>query len=131
MREVARVGRFIVVGLANTAIYTATYLAFFAAGVTYLLASILGFAVAISAAYWLNHRFTFRAADHTWRLVGQFLAVQVTAAVLNVVLLAVAVERGGLSPIEGQLLVVPPVVVASFVLNRLVVFRPHVDTRTG
>lgn len=129
IREVARIIRFGIVGVANTAIYTVFYLLFIAVGVPYLAASISAFVVAISVAYGLNHRFTFRADSHTRQLVTQFFLVQGLGAAVNVSALALAVERWHWTPVGAQLVIIPPVVAMTFVANRLVVFRAHVDTR--
>ncbi len=121
--------RFGVVGVANTAIYTGTYAALLAAGLHYVQSSVSAYIVAISIAYFLNHRFTFRVADHSSSLVVRFFAVQAGAAVANIAVLAVLVEGAGMDPLIAQFVTLPPVVLSTFALNRLVVFRQHVDTR--
>lgn len=131
MVEAARVLRFLVVGLANTAIYTVIYLLLVAIGTPYLAASVVAFAIAIAIAYFLNHRFTFRAGEHSARLVTQFFLVQGLGALVNLTALAAAVEWLGWTPVGAQLVIIPPVVATTFVVNRLVVFRTQVDTRGG
>lgn len=121
--------RFGIVGVANTAIYTGSYAALLAIGVAYVGASVAAYVVAISIAYFLNHRFTFRVADHSSSLVARFFAVQAGAAVANIAILAVLVEGAGMHPLTAQFVTLPPVVLSTFALNRLVVFRQHVDTR--
>ena len=123
--------RFLVVGLANTAIYAVLYLAFVALSLPYLAASILAFGIATAIAYVLNHRFTFRVADHSTQLVMQFFAVQGLGAFVNIAALAAAVEWLGWTPVGAQLVIIPPVVATTFVANRLIVFRAQVDTRGG
>ncbi|MFT4034553.1 MAG: GtrA family protein [Patulibacter sp.] len=131
IREAWRMLRFGVVGVANTAIYTGMYAALLAGGMPYGSASVLAYAVAISIAYFLNHRFTFRVAEHSSALVARFFAVQIAAAVANIAILALLVEGAGIDPLLAQFVTLPPVVLSTFVLNRLVVFRQHVDTRLG
>lgn len=121
--------RFGIVGVANTAIYTGTFAALLAIGLHYVQSSVLAYVVAISIAYFLNHRFTFRVADHSSALVARFFAVQVGAALANIAILAVLVERAHMDPLIAQFVTLPPVVLSTFALNRLVVFRQHVDTR--
>jgi putative flippase GtrA len=129
VREALRMLRFGIVGVANTAIYTGTYAGLLAIGVPYLGASVLAYLVAISIAYFLNHRFTFRVADHSSSLVVRFFAVQAGAAVANIALLALLVEGVGMGPLVAQFVTLPPVVLSTFALNRLVVFHQHVDSR--
>jgi len=130
-REWARMLRFIVVGFANTVIYAVLYFVFVGISLPYLAASILAFAIAIAVAYLLNHRFTFRAADHSAQLVARFFAVQGLGALVNVAALTMAVEWWGWAPVAAQLVILPPVVATTFVANRLIVFRAQVDTRRG
>jgi putative flippase GtrA len=129
LREALRMLRFGIVGVANTANYTGLYAGLLALGVSYLDASVLAYTAAISIAYYLNHRFTFRVAEHSSTLVARFFAVQAAAAVVNIALLAALVEMGGMHPLVAQFVTLPPVVLSTFLLNRLVVFRQHVDTR--
>jgi len=130
-REAWRVVRFGVVGVANTAIYTGTYAGLLAAGLPYIDASVCAYIVAISIAYFLNHRFTFRVAEHSSGLVARFFAVQVAGAVINIALLALLIDGWGWGELTAQLVLLPPVVTATFLLNRLVVFHKHVDTRVS
>jgi len=115
----------------NTAVYTVLYLAFVAISLPYLIAAILAFGISVAIAYVLNHRFTFRVADHSTRLVVQFFTVQGIGAIANIALLTVAVEWLGWTPIGAQLVIIPPVVAMTFAVNRLIVFRAQVDTRGG
>jgi putative flippase GtrA len=128
-REWARILRFTAVGLVNTAIYTVLYIAFVAISLPYLAAAILAFAISVAIAYFLNHRFTFRVADHSTQLVVQFFTVQGFGALVNIAALTIAVEWLGWTPIGAQLVIIPPVVAMTFVANRLIVFRAQVDTR--
>ncbi len=131
VREFLRMIRFVIVGVTNTAINMAVYAALLAVDVPYVAASALASFVAISIAYFLNHRFTFRVAEHSSSLVVRFFAVQTGAAIANIVLLALLVEQAHMDPLIAQLVIVPPVVLTTFALNRLVVFRHHVDTLVG
>ncbi len=128
MRELLRLVRFVVVGVTNTAINMAVYASLLALDVSYVAASVAASAVAISIAYFLNRRFTFRVAEHSSSLVIRFFSVQIGAAIANVVLLALLIERAGMDPLLAQVVIVPPIVLTTFALNRLVVFRHHVDT---
>lgn len=123
--------RFAIVGVANTAIYTGSYAALLAAGLPYIAASVVAYAIAISIAYFLNHRFTFRVAEHSSQLVTRFFAVQIGGAIVNIALLAVLIDGWGWDELVAQLILIPPVVTTTFVLNRLVVFHEHVDTRVS
>lgn len=129
VRELSRIVRFGLVGLANTAVHLIVFFALVAVGVPYLLASILGSATAIAVAYFLNHRLVFRADQHTRQLVVQFFIVQGIGGLINAVALAIAVEQLHWSPVVAQIAVLIPVVATTFTFNRLVVFRAHVDTR--
>lgn len=123
--------RFAIVGVANTAIYTSSYALLLVVGLPYVAASVVAYAVAISIAYFLNHRFTFRVAAHSSDLVARFFAVQIGGAIVNIALLAVLIDGWGWDELLAQLVLIPPVVTTTFVLNRLVVFRGHVDTRVS
>ncbi len=129
LREAWRIVRFGIVGVANTAIYTGTYAGLLALDFPYLDASVCAYIVAISIAYFLNHRFTFRVAEHHGSLVARFFGVQVGGAIVNIALLALLIDVWHWDEFLAQLVLLPPVVTATFLLNRLVVFHEHVDTR--
>ncbi|MEH3055250.1 MAG: GtrA family protein [Patulibacter minatonensis] len=128
LREAWRIVRFGIVGVMNTAIYTSAYAAFLALGFPYLDASVCAYIIAISIAYFLNHRFTFRVAEHSRGLVGRFFAVQIAGAVVNIALLALLIDHWGWDELVAQFVLLPPVVTATFIGNRFFVFRGHVDT---
>lgn len=121
--------RFVVVGVVNTANYTLTYWLLLHLDIPYVAASILAYALAISIAYFLNHRYTFRVAEHVPHVVARFFAVQVGGAIINIIALSVMVEGWHWDPLIAQLILMPPVVGTTFLLNRLVVFHRHVDSR--
>lgn len=128
-REGFRVIRFGLVGITNTAIYTGLYAGFLALGLHYVHASIVAYVIAISIAYFLNHRFTFRVAEHSSGVVTRFFVVQASGALVNIALLAVLIDGAGWDELVAQFVILPPVVATTFLLNRFVVFHKHVDTR--
>lgn len=128
--ELWRMARFALTGVANTLAFVVTYVALLAAGLPYLAASALAYVTSVVVSYALNHRFTFRAQVHTRSIVARFVAIQGVAGAVDLGAIALLVEGAGWDRLPAQLVVIPPVVVVAFVLNRLWTFDDHVDTRS-
>jgi putative flippase GtrA len=110
--------RFCAVGATNTAITLAAFWLLERVGTPYQVASALAFAAGVANSYLLNGRWTFRARGSFPR----YVAVQLSALALDVACVSGAVELLGMSHLLAQLLAMPPVSVATFVLASRFVF---------
>lgn len=119
---VRELGRFGVVGAAANVLYFALYAAQVTAGVPYLAASAAGCAIAATVSYWLNEHWTFggrRPSAGAWLA---WLGAQGGATVVNLVLLAAAVDGLGLGALLAQLILLPVTPLATYLLGRRWVF---------
>src|SRR5262245_16277412 len=116
-----QLGRFAVVGVANTLIGLVSYRLLLAVEVPYLVAAPVAWAAGAVNGYVLNRRWTFRARD-TPR--ARVLSVLVAAAGAGSTGLLVFLfhEGAGLTKLEAFLAAAPVVVVATFVANRVWTF---------
>ena len=113
--------RFLVVGGANTAISFVVYRVLLAAGMPYVAAALLAFAVGALNGYVFNRRWTFAARD-TNRARVLYVVLQALGAATTSLLTALFVSLGVGEGI-AYLAAVPPVTVALFLANRFVTFR--------
>jgi putative flippase GtrA len=117
--ELARIARYGVVGGANTALTFLTYTALVLAGVAAPAASAAGFAVGATNGFVLNRRWTFAAPGR----VVPYVAVQALGAGASAA--GVALARGdGLPRVPAELVILPAVTLATYVLARTIVFVP-------
>ncbi len=112
--------RYALVGVANAAVYYATYL--LVLGSTgYLVAHVIGLGVAMVVSFLLNCRFTFRVRP-TWTrllLYPASQAVNIAATTVGVVVLVHLGVDERLAPLAAAVLAVP----VSFLAARLVTTR--------
>jgi putative flippase GtrA len=87
-------GRFLIVGLANTALSVAAYRLFLDAGMPYLVAALAAFAVGAINGYRWNRRWTFAARDTT-RARMLYVVVQATGAVTTSLLVCSSFRSPG------------------------------------
>ena len=118
-RELVRFG---LVGGFNAATYFGGYTAGVLLGVPYLLASIISFVLSASLGYWLHEHWTFKGRSPSLRAWLGWLAAQGTATLLNLALLALAVDGLGAQPILAQLVLLPVSPVATYLVGRRFVF---------
>ena len=114
-------GRFLVVGLSNTALSFVVYAALVEV-VPYWIAGALAFAAGAVNGYLLNRRWTFAAPDSGGARL-RYLAVQVGGLVAMTVLLRLLVSDAGVHRLWAYLAAVPPVTAGSFLANRGWTFR--------
>ena len=110
--------RFLVVGVANTALSFVVYRLLLLVGTPYVVAAPIAFICGAVNGYVFNRRWTFdRAADSTRARILYFTFAVIGAAVTSgLVLLVVRMTDVGKG--EAYLVAVPPVTVATFLANR-------------
>jgi putative flippase GtrA/SAM-dependent methyltransferase len=120
---VAELFRFHLVGAGTLAIGTLVFLALVALGVDYLLALAGDYAVGILFSYYMNKTFTFRtpvASDLkplSWTALG-YLATYL----LNLLLLAYAVERLSLPVVYSQFVIMLVLALANYLMFKFFIF---------
>jgi putative flippase GtrA len=116
--------RFGLVGSANTALTLATYAVLVGLHAPVALAGAGGWAVGAVNGYLLNRAWTFRGAAPGALPAARYAVVALAGSGLNAVLVSIAVSEQHLPHIAGELAVLPPVTVLSFLLCRGWVFAP-------
>jgi putative flippase GtrA len=113
--------RYLVVGVANTALSFLVYRLLLLVGTPYVVAAPLAFIAGVINGYVFNRRWTYGAADSTRARVLYFvfgvLGAAATSGLVLLVVQAADVGRG-----EAYLVAVPPVTVATFLANRFWTF---------
>jgi putative flippase GtrA len=113
--------RFGLVGFTNTALTLATY-AVLSGHVPVALAGAAGWAVGAVNGFVLNRAWTFRGAARGALPAARYAVVALAGSGLNAALVSIAVSDQHLPRFAGELAVLPPVTVLSFVLCRGWVF---------
>jgi putative flippase GtrA len=111
--------RFLAVGAGNTAFGYGVYLICLIIGISYQVAAVIATVLGIVFNFFTTGTIVFRNAA-LGKIFGFFAVYGVTLAV-NLVLLTMLVEAG-VSKAFGQALVLPVVVIMSFLLNKFLVF---------
>lgn len=97
-----------------------------------VLASTLGFIVALLVSYGLNHRWTFRSSHGHRTALPRYIAVSLTGLGLNTGLMYVTVHILGWWYLAGQMTVIAIVPITNFILNFYWAFgRPNQDAEQG
>jgi putative flippase GtrA len=117
--------RYLLVGVANTAITLAIYALLVAAGAPPVVASVFAFAAGAVNGYRLNRTWTFRSARRGARAAARYLAVVVLGLGLNALGVALAVHGAELPKLAGEIAALPPVTATTFLLARAWVFAPE------
>ena len=117
-----QVVRFGLVGTVNTALTLATYAVMVALHAPAPLAGAVGWGVGAANGYLLNRAWTFRGAARGVAPAARYIAVQLLGSALNAALVAIAVGDEHLPRVAGELAVLPPVTILTFVLCRGWVF---------
>jgi putative flippase GtrA len=116
--------RFGLVGSTNTALTLAAYAVLVGLHAPVALAGAGGWAVGAVNGYLLNRAWTFRGAAPGALPAARYAVVALAGSGLNAALVSIAVSERHLPHIAGELAVLPPVTVLSFLLCRGWVFAP-------
>ena len=114
----AQWARFASVGAGNTLLSWCTYALLVHAGLHYLLASGLAFALGAVNSYVLNRRWTFASDGRRAPEALRFAVVQGIGLGLNLGLLYLLVHDAGVHHLIAQVLVFPVASAATFLLSR-------------
>ena len=114
--------RFGLVGATNTALTLATYTVLSGLHAPVALAGAAGWAVGAVNGFVLNRAWTFRGAARGAVPAARYAVVALAGSALNAVLVSIAVSDQHLPRLAGELAVLPPVTVLSFLLCRGWVF---------
>jgi putative flippase GtrA len=114
--------RFGVVGATNTALTLATYAVVVAFHAPVPLAGAVGWGVGAVNGFLLNRAWTFRGAARGAAPAVRYAAVTLVGSILNAALVTIAVGHEHLPRLAGELAVLPPVTLLTFVLCRGWVF---------
>jgi len=117
--------RFGLVGSTNTALTLATYAVLVALHAPVALAGAAGWAVGAVNGFVLNRAWTFRGTARGAVPAARYAVVALAGSGLNAALVSIAVSEQHLPRIAGELAVLPPVTLLSFVLCRSWVFAPE------
>jgi putative flippase GtrA len=118
----AQAFRYLLVGVSNTAITLVAYALLVAAGVPPVAASAGAFAAGAVNGYRLNRSWTFRSDRRGAGQGARYVAVLTLGLALNALGVAIAVHGAGLPKLAGEIVALPPVTVATFLLTRSWVF---------
>ena len=121
--EVRRAVKYGIVGVANVTLDFALYAVLVSVGVWYPLAKTGSLVVATANGYTFNRLWTFRAGAHRNAFLAKYVTVQLSCLALNLTLLVLLVEVGGLHKILAQAVALPLVAGISFSAQRLWTFR--------
>jgi putative flippase GtrA len=113
--------RFGLVGFTNTALTLATY-AVLSGHAPVALAGAAGWAVGAVNGFILNRAWTFRGAARGALPAARYAVVALAGSGLNAALVSIAVSEQHLPRFAGELAVLPPVTLLSFLLCRGWVF---------
>jgi putative flippase GtrA len=123
---VGQLVRFGLVGATNTALTLATYALLVTLHAPVALAGAIGWCVGAVNGFVLNRAWTFHGAASGTIAVARYTVVALMGSALNAALLAAAVGLEHLPRLAGELAILPPVTLLTFVLCRGWVFAPAV-----
>lgn len=120
---IAELLRFHLVGAGTLLIGTAVFLAMVALGTGYVSALVGDYAAGIAFSYFMNKQFTFRVklASDTRPLLVTVLAYLVTF-LLNVLLLALAVDTYGFNLVYAQIVIMLALAIVNYLMFKFVIF---------
>lgn len=123
--------RFHLVGVCTLLIGTAVFLGMVAAGFAYVPALVGDYASGIAFSYVMNKKFTFRVKVQSDALPLLVTVLSYLATfLLNVLLLALAVERWQFNVVYAQLVIMLALAVINYLLFKFVIFGVFAS-RTG
>ena len=124
VERAAQPARFLVVGAAGYGINVGVFAVLVGAGLTYVLASVVSYAVSNALMYLGNRYFTFRLGhEGFWSAYGRYLLVGLVVVALNAAVLAALVEGLGLDETLAQALSLLAVTPAAYVLFKRWTFQ--------
>ena len=124
VERAAQPARFLVVGAAGYGINVGVFAVLVGAGLTYVLASVVSYAVSNALMYLGNRYFTFRLGhEGFWSAYGRYLLVGLVVVALNAAVLAALVEGLGLDETLAQALSLLAVTPAAYVMFKRWTFR--------
>jgi putative flippase GtrA len=124
VERAAQPARFLVVGAAGYGINVGVFAVLVGAGLTYVLASVVSYAVSNALMYLGNRYFTFCLGhEGFWSAYGRYLLVGLVVVALNAAVLAALVEGLGLDETLAQALSLLAVTPAAYVLFKRWTFR--------
>jgi putative flippase GtrA len=115
--------KFGIVGVSNTLIFFLVYTLLLKAGVWYVAASGVGFAVGAINGFLWNRRWTFRGHVGDALTPVRWFVVQTSGLLVNLGLVYLFVDGLGLGELEGQAVTIVIVTVLTFFVNRAWTFR--------
>jgi putative flippase GtrA len=121
-RELPRIARFCLVGVANSAVTFAVFTALCALGVPAPVASAVGFGAGAVNSFVANRRWTFADLATADRAFWRFAAIQGLGALLSAAGVAGLLALGA-SRTAAECAILPCVTVTLYRLSRLLVFR--------
>jgi putative flippase GtrA len=123
---VVQIGKFMTVGVLNTAIDAAAYFIltrWLGLGTLPVLAKGIAYAIGMVNSFFWNRSWTFGDKGNVWRAAGLFTLTHVFALAINAGTMALALDWLGLPEIVALSAATGASFVWNFVLNKLVVFR--------
>lgn len=124
--------KFSLIGLSGVGVNMAVYVPLTAIGVNYMLAAVLSFMVAVTNNFIWNLRWTFkgRAVDKSLRRKYiLFVICSIINLVVNLAILKVLVEQGGIHATVAQLIAIAATGVLNFALNYAITFNDRRSKR--
>lgn len=122
--EIARILRFGVVGLFNTALVFAVYVGALKLGLPYLISAFIAYVVGLGNGYTWHRNWTFETGPFEMNELARYLTVQGIGLGANAIALIFAVESLGWGYIVSELFAFTPVVAITFLLNHHWTFQP-------
>jgi len=124
VERAAQPARFLVVGAVGYGINIGIFALLVGAGMTYVLASVVSYAVSNALMYIGNRYFTFRLGhEGFWPAYGRYLLVGLAVVAMNAGVLAALVEGLGLDETAAQALSLLAVTPAAYVMFKRWTFR--------
>jgi putative flippase GtrA len=114
--------RFGAVGVSSTLLYLAVYAGAIVLGIPFGLAAVGAFAVSGVYGYAMHDRWTFRTKTPTRGGLARWLILQVSVLGLNLVALWALVRQIGLDRLLGQVVLLPLIPLATYLLSRRRIF---------
>lgn len=124
VERAAQPARFLVVGAVGYGINIGIFALLVGVGMTYVLASVVSYAVSNALMYIGNRYFTFRLGhEGFWPAYGRYLLVGLAVVAMNAGVLAALVEGLGLDETAAQALSLLAVTPAAYVMFKRWTFR--------
>jgi putative flippase GtrA len=114
--------RFYAVGASSTLLYIAVYAGGLVVGLPFGLAAAGAFVVSAVYGYAMHDRWTFRTKAPTRAGLARWLILQISVLALNLLALWGLVRQVGLDRLVGQVILLPLIPCATYLLSRRRVF---------